>query len=296
MKRTLKVLEPVSTVPRISLKGTRLVACSLAATAFLLAIAPAEAARKLSVQPITLYAKHQRSDTFDGCADLFPNSEPVDVTAFGPLTKGLCSDHFAVVYSGLSKTPLLAIEKLNRQSLQEGKGLERSESFFPDPRLKAEHRSETSDFTRKGFDRGHLASAANSPTPNAMLQTFALSNIIPQSPGMNRGVWSRLESDTRKFVNRSVGDVFVYTGVLFITDSPTVIGKNQVIVPTHVFKVVYHPNSGKNWAHVLPNSDDAELSEPIGYGDFVRKYGVRFIPVLDGTSSGRANTHSYIAD
>lgn len=72
-----------------------------------------------------------------------------------------------------------------------------------------------------------------------MLQSFAMSNMSPQHPSFNRGVWSRLERAVRRFAY-SEGSVFVVTGPVFVDDDDAVtIGANQVRVPEFFYKVIY---------------------------------------------------------
>lgn len=224
--------------------------------------------------PISLYQAAQRSSTFDSCQDLFPHRKalPLTIVSVDMLPRGLCSDRFAVLYSGKSKTPLIAVERLNREQVDDADE-KRTNQFFPDPRLPAVERSYLEDYKDSGYDRGHMAAAGNAPTPNAMAQTFALSNMVPQDPTHNRKVWSKLESDTRKYAKRANGDVFVFTGPLFDASHQT-IGRNKVWVPTRIFKLVYDQGTGRAWAHVLPNSSDAQIVKPIDYPTFVRETGL----------------------
>ena len=174
-------------------------------------ITPATAGMIVTGQgPINLYATAQRSSTFDGCKELFPVGRPIPLTLVSAdwAPRGLCSDSFAVLYSGRSKTPLVVVERLNRQQIDDA-GEVRTNQFFPDPRLPASERAYLDDYKGSGFDRGHISAAGNAPTPNAMAQTFALSNMVPQDPTHNRKVWSKVEADTRKYARRAPGDVFV---------------------------------------------------------------------------------------
>ena len=231
--------------------------------------------------PISLYQTTQRSATFDGCKDLFPGGRPIPLTTVSAdwMPRGLCSDRFAVLYSGRSKTPLVVVERLNRQQVDDADE-ERTNKFFPDPRLPAAERAYLEDYKGSGYDRGHMAAAGNAPTPTAMAQSFALSNIVPQDPTHNRRVWSKLEADTRKYARRTSGDVFVFTGPLFDAGHQT-IGRNRIWVPTRLFKLVYDQSTGRAWAHVLPNTPDAQIGKPIDYPAFVRETGWDLLPGID---------------
>lgn len=125
----------------------------------------------------------------------------------------LCSNHFAVVYSKLTKSPLLVIEKLNRDMLASARDEARTDVFYPDPRLKRGERAELSDFAGSGRDRGHMANAADQPDRGSMIQSFALSNMVLQDPVNNReGAWLKAEKDTRRYVKRAKGNVWVFSG------------------------------------------------------------------------------------
>eukprot|EP01102_Stenamoeba_stenopodia_P022737 TRINITY_DN9590_c0_g1_i1.p1 TRINITY_DN9590_c0_g1~~TRINITY_DN9590_c0_g1_i1.p1 ORF type:complete len:470 (+),score=112.42 TRINITY_DN9590_c0_g1_i1:50-1411(+) len=112
-------------------------------------------------------------------------------------------------------------------------------------------RSLLSDYRGSGFDRGHLAPAADMRySENAMLESFYLTNISPQvGEGFNRDYWARFEKFTRDLSKR-FGAVQIITGPLFLPEKhPTQPGKHQVryevighppnvAVPTHFFKAV----------------------------------------------------------
>ena len=225
-------------------------------------------------EPISLYASVQRSSTFEGCRYLFPAGKPISLESVSPQWKprGLCSNKFAVLYSGLSKTPLVVVERINRDSVLRAKNEKRADVFFPDPRLPAGERANLRDYARSSLNRGHLSPAADQPDERAMAQSFALSNIVPQDPTNNRRIWAKLESDTRKFAQRARGDVYVFSGPLFKEGYRTV-GRSHVWVPTHLFKLVYDQASGRAWAHILSNSADALVGRPVSYAEFVTATG-----------------------
>lgn len=230
-------------------------------------------------EALALYSPAQRADSFAACVDQFPGKRPLSVQTVPAQWKprALCSDNFAVLYSDVSKTPLVVVERLNAQVMNDARDEQRTDKFYPDPRLPKHARAELTDFRSQtpAVDRGHLAAAANAPTAQAMAQTFALSNMVPQDPEHNQKVWSKVEGDVRKFARRAKGDVFVFTGPLFDAGYTTV-GKNQVWKPTRMFKLVYDEASGRAWAYVQPNGP-TRIEPPVDYVTFVKLTGWRLL-------------------
>ncbi|MGL4993364.1 MAG: DNA/RNA non-specific endonuclease [Bacteroidales bacterium] len=129
----------------------------------------------------------------------------------------------------------------------------RDDNFTPDPKLKYKHTT-TSDFTRSGFDRGHLAPAADMAwSKKAMNESFYMTNISPQDPNFNRGVWKRLEEQTRKWA-KSDSLLLIMTGPVLTSGLPTM-GKTDIIIPEYFYKVVVDPVPPvrKAIAFVIPN-------------------------------------------
>jgi len=232
-------------------------------------------------EALALYSPQQRKLTFASCTQHFPAGQPLSATAVAPTMRplALCSDHFAVLYSQTSRTPLVVVERLNAAQLRDAKDEARTDQFFPDPRIPKDARAELVDFRSQepAVDRGHMAPAADAPNPRSMAQSFALSNMIPQDPTNNRKIWAKIESDVRKFALRSQGNVFVFTGPIF-DPGHTTVGPNRVWKPTRLFKLVYDEASGRAWAYVLPNSE-TRITPPVDYATFINITGMR---LLDG--------------
>lgn len=148
----------------------------------------------------------------------------------------------------------------------------RSDKFVPDPELKPYQRSEPADYRESGFDRGHLAPAADMKSDNAeMADSFLMSNITPQvGKGFNRGIWKKLEDRVRRWAQER-GEVWVVTGPVFVADAEEsmmrfqLIGKRRVAVPTHFFKIVYSRGPEDELrviAFLLPNAPAAADNLP----------------------------------
>ena len=212
---------------------------------------------------------------FSDCRQFFAGGTPPAVQK-APMQRELCYESFAILHSGESKTPVFVAERLTRAGIGDANE-KRTDKFFADARLPRSERAELSDYKGSGYARGHMAPAGDMANPTAMAQSFSLANMVPQNSTQNSGAWSKIEQDTRRYVLRAKGNVFVITGPVFGPESQTV-GANRVRVPTHVFKLVYDENTGKAWAHWQPNSEDARAGRPLTYGELTQRIGMELLP------------------
>ncbi|MBK4717583.1 DNA/RNA non-specific endonuclease [Azospirillum sp. YIM DDC1] len=173
-------------------------------------------------------------------------------------TRELCYSAFAVLHSGVTRTPLYAVEHLTRDSVAAAKGLERPEAsaFHAETALPRDERAELADYKRSGFDRGHMAPNGDMPMAKAQHESFSLANMIPQVGESNRGIWSAIEGATRHLGNTR-GEVYVVTGPVFQGSNLQRIG-GRVLVPTHVFKAIYDPRRREAAAYLVPNAPGNE--------------------------------------
>lgn len=131
-------------------------------------------------------------------------------------------------------------------------GEERSNSFSMD-KMVATGSAKSSDYTKSGYDRGHLCPAADMGfNPIAMEESFLMTNISPQTPDFNRGVWKELETTVREWAKKE-HRLIVVTGPVF-RDNKGTIGKDKVLVPGYFFKIIYDAtDEPKLIAFVLAN-------------------------------------------
>lgn len=142
---------------------------------------------------------------------------------------------FTLSYNNDYKTPNWVAWELTRD---ETKGTEsRKSKFEPDPNL-PEPRVEHSDYTNSGYDRGHMAPAADMKwSEKAMEESFYMSNICPQNRKLNRDDWGDLEEKCREWAKK-YGRVYIACGPIYDKASPKRIGRHKVAVPDRFFKVV----------------------------------------------------------
>lgn len=164
----------------------------------------------------------------------------------------LCRNGYAVNYNYRTKVAYYAVEHVIGVNVAT-KTVERTDIFRDDSSIPEPYRSSVKDYLNSGFDRGHLAPAGDfvNSAP-AMRDSFLMSNMMPQLPANNRGVWKYLEDLTRYWAGK-YGDVYVITGPVFDPAKPRIIG-NGVQVPSHVYKIIIDPKQRKFIAFLIPNS------------------------------------------
>ena len=164
----------------------------------------------------------------------------------------LCRKGFLLAHSSEHKTPFWVIERLTAEKAKAK--LPRYNKFKADPDLKKGERAELADYRNSGFDKGHMAPSADMQwDQQAMIECFYLSNMAPQvGEGMNRGIWKNLEERVRKWaIDRE--ELFVFTGPIYEGGIKNTIGKNEVAVPTHLYKIIYDPQREEAIAFIMPN-------------------------------------------
>jgi endonuclease G len=124
-----------------------------------------------------------------------------------------------------------------------------------------------SDYTNSGYDRGHLVRSEDR-TNNAEdnKATFYLTNIIPQTPDLNRKIWLQLENHIKYLVEKEHKQLFVVAGGVYYSDRKI---NDKIAIPDSCWKVVLIldsnqtineiTNKNQTIAVMMPNEDN-----PIG--------------------------------
>jgi endonuclease G len=167
-------------------------------------------------------------------------------------TVRLFHKEYVTVFSKSLKYPVLVEWWVTKQKVQCDKPVPRQDRFVPDPLLAA-YTDLASDYIKSGFDRGHMAPAADNQCSgqDAMLECFYFSNMVPQYGQLNRGDWKTLEMQTRELA-KSLDSVKVWTGSV---GEQKKIG--QISVPEKCWKVIYI-KSKKEWKAYIFNNDQTK--------------------------------------
>ena len=176
--------------------------------------------------------------------------------------------------------------ELTRERLNENWS-ERPNSFRPDPDVRTESATPR-DYMSSGYDKGHLCPAADMAfNDGAIDETFYMSNMSPQVPAFNGGVWRELEECTRDWA-RKFKKLYVVTGPIFDQNAKGQIGFSKVTVPSAYYKVLYAPEVQKTIGFMLPNVlSEKPLMEYVCTIDAVEKTtGLDFFPkILQGLNA-----------
>lgn len=175
-------------------------------------------------------------------------------------------DGYSLSYDLRTKNAKWVYEKISGDILSKNIGDRNKCSFKEDPLVPYIFRSLLQDYKYSGYDRGHLAAAANHKCTQETLQdTFFLSNISPQVPVFNRIFWSKFEKYIRE-LTQNYHVIEIFTGPLYLPVKGKdgrkwvkyeVIGESNVAVPTHFYKVLvmHSQKESEVQAYILPNNE-----------------------------------------
>lgn len=172
----------------------------------------------------------------------------------------LFNRHYITGYSYYFRQAKWALEIIDSTMT----ALTRADNFRPDYRIPEAFRADLVDYESSGYDRGHLVASANqNEIAIQNSETFLLSNMSPQKPQFNRGIWKKLETAVRELdAKEDIYETYVICGPIFDFDTPVSrIGTNDgngvsLPVPNAYFKSVLTENKRGGldmWSFVMPN-------------------------------------------
>lgn len=188
-----------------------------------------------------------------------------------------CRLAFATVYDPASKLPMWTTWTVTPT---EAIGcIPRTNAFVADESVPKDQRATPDDYAGTGYDKGHVAPDGDlSFDQQVEYESFLMTNMMPQSGGLNRGIWKLLETYTRGYAVQRNTTVTVYAGPIYTMSNPT-IGKNKVVVPHAFYKILIDNNTKEVLAFIFPhkggqgNDLDVVLST---VAEIERQTGIKF--------------------
>ncbi|MCP1197107.1 DNA/RNA non-specific endonuclease [Acetobacter senegalensis] len=173
----------------------------------------------------------------------------------------------------MSHGPLWAAEHLWSDDVETAQSLKRTGRFYVDTRFPGS--PDLLDYYNSIYDRGHMAPSGDQPTELAQTETYALTNIVPQTASLNEGIWARVERRVR-----SVADLYVVTGPAFHLKPVETLGHDRVYVPSSTWKAVYSPNKERAAAYVCRNAQQHPHCSQVTIATLIRNTGIDPFPAV----------------
>ena len=193
----------------------------------------------------------------------------------------LFKDNFVISYNYRTQVPNWELHHISKEQIPVNDshfgraklGLE----FYEDETIDPTFRANLDDYKGSRFDKGHMSPSCDHP-PEVRGKTFILTNVCPQvGKGFNNGIWKRLEKHCLGMAYTN--DVWVCTGPLYLPGIKNeerksfvkyeVIGKNEVAVPTHLFKMILIQRKKGKFdfeCYVMPN---VEIGDEIPIDNYI---------------------------
>lgn len=96
------------------------------------------------------------------------------------------------------------------------------------------------DYAKSGYDRGHMVPNYAIITrygEEARRKTFMMSNIAPQTPALNRGVWREVEHRIADLWTKRYGEIWVIVGCIPSSSRETLSG-SDIDVPDAYYQLI----------------------------------------------------------
>ncbi|MEI6166996.1 MAG: DNA/RNA non-specific endonuclease [bacterium] len=205
----------------------------------------------------------------------------------------LTNTGYLVGYCEAKKDPVWACYRLFKvTSLQ---APPRPQGFQVDTRTSA--RICQHDYSGSGYDRGHMApnyAIALCYGEQAQLETFLMSNIIPQSPSLNRRVWEHLEQTEIKGYAQRYGQVWVIDGPVFGAHPRHL--QCGVEIPEACYKILVEEEHGRPrvLAFIMPQSVtgiEAPSQYLVSVAEIERQTGLKFFGGLPADMRDQVETN-----
>jgi endonuclease G len=169
-----------------------------------------------------------------------------------------CHDGYALLHDNEARIAVWAAWTLTPT---ESVGcIPRTDAFVADLALVKGKRAEVSDYNKSGFDKGHMVPDGDlSWDQQVEYESFLMSNMSPQYPNLNRGVWKHLEASSRAWAQQRSHSLTIYSGNIYRVGTSKTIGAGRVVVPDRLYKIVIDDVTGEVLAFLFDNVPKQEI-------------------------------------
>ncbi|MBI4905332.1 MAG: DNA/RNA non-specific endonuclease [Acidobacteria bacterium] len=184
---------------------------------------------------------------------------------------------FTLCHSNSRRVPVWTAYQLTSDMLDASSAPRRH--FRRDPDLASS--ASDADYRNSGFHRSHLVPARDlASSPNALRESYYLSNAVPQLPELNMSAWRKIENDIRKLAAHS-DMLIILTGTLFDCDIIQHIGPNQIAVPCATFKVAIAIRGKTKFAYAVILANERSASrQNVSVREVEQRSGLNFFSAL----------------
>lgn len=162
-------------------------------------------------------------------------------------------------------------------------------SYKLDPAVPFSMQASNSDYTRSGYDRGHLVTPRDVIYKGklAVVESNYLSTLTPQIPRVNRTTWYALERRARELSAQLGREVYIQAGPIMDAGDSQRVGPKDIAVPAQFFRIITWQNEGddiSSAAYIIPNTSQVEIdfqAYATTIKDVEQRTGLRFFPNME---------------
>jgi endonuclease G len=195
----------------------------------------------------------------------------------------ICRSGYVTMHDNQAKIPVWASYAIDAQTALGC--IPRTNAFVADNSLPLGKKASPTDYAGTGYDQGHLVPDGDqSYNQQVEWESFLMTNMSPQLPNLNRGVWKQLESNVRAWAVQRNHKLIVIPGDIYDTATAKKIGKSNVVVPTALFKIVIDTQTNEALAFIYEHKESQPTDIALGQvsiAEVEKRTGITF-PVPKG--------------
>jgi len=193
----------------------------------------------------TCYASQRQPNPVQQCSV----HEPYGVPTSNKQLTLICRQAYLVGYDASSKIPQYVAWTLTPDAAIGC--IARSNAFVADASVP--NGPTPQDYAATGYDKGHMAPDGDQSWDQQVeFESFLMTNMTPQAPSLNRGIWKLLETSFRGWVVQLNRPFTAISGAVYSSTDKTI--GHGVVVPHAFYKIVIDQQTGQVAAWYFPHT------------------------------------------